>query len=519
MTLSMPRSPDYKVARVTPLVLICLLAIIHASHAQPTTNLPAFPGAEGFGASATGGRAGTVYHVTNLNATGPGSLADAVSQPNRTIVFNVGGYINLSSEVHVASNITIAGQTAPGGGIAIYGQPVSLSNSKNIIVRYVRFRQGINSNPHKSALMMSRSSDMILDHCSIEWGRWDTVDVGDGAQITLQNCIIGEGISPQRFGCLCQSDYVTFAHDLWISNHSRNPKAKGHTQYINNVLYNYGIGFVGGHSGADHYDDVINNYFIKGPSSGNTFVGEFAATDKVFQSGNYADLDRDGQLNGRIITSPEFVNATIVPTPFFQPTFPVTTDSAQNAFRQAVSTVGASLIRDSVDTRLINELSSLGTLGQVISDPAAGGGPSQITGGTASQDTDGDGLPDDWEFATGSNPNAADSNKLAPTGYTLLEEYLNWLAAPHAVLNQNAPIEIELHKCASGFTNASPVYAVANATNGQVTLQPDAHTAHFTPTPNFLGRATFTFTVTGNDRTSMTNTMGLLITKTNRPSP
>ncbi len=309
---------------------------------------------------------------------------------------------------------------------------------------------------------------------------------------------------------LAESDYVTFSHDLWISNHSRNPKAKGHVQYLDNILYNYGIGFVGGHSGADHFDDVINNYFIKGPSSGNTFIGEFAATDKIYQSGNYADLDRDGQLNGRLITAAEFVNVTIVPAPFFQPTFSVTLDAAESAYRQAVSTVGDSLVRDSVDARLIRELSSLGKLGQVISDPATVGGPGEIIGGTAPKDTDGDGMPDYWELATSSNPNLADNNQPAPAG-TLLEEYLNWLAGPHALVNQDSAIEIDLHTYTSGFTNASPAYTLSNPNNGQVALQSDAHTARFTPSPGYIGRAGFTFTVTASDHTAMTNSMSLLV--------
>jgi pectate lyase len=474
---------------------------------------PAFPGAQGFGATATGGRGGPVYHVTTLGDSGAGSLRDAASQPGRTIIFDVGGCINLSSELRVAGDTTIAGQTAPGGGIAIYGQPVSLSNAKNIILRHLRIRQGVNSNPKKSALMMSQSSGILLDHCSIEWGRWDTVDMGEGANITLQNCIIGEGISPQRFGCLCQSDYVTFSHDLWISNHSRNPKAKGHVQYIDNVLYNYGIGLVGGHSAADHFDDVINNYFIKGPSSGSSFTGEFTATDKVFQSGNFADLDRDGQLNGRPVAAGEFVNATIVPAPFFKPVFPVTVDDARSAVRIALSTVGASLLRDAVDTRLISELASFGASGKVISDPAEAGGPGQISGGEAPKDSDGDGLPDYWELATGSDPKVADSNKSAASGYTLLEEYLNWLAGPHAILAKDSALEIDLRSITAGFNDASPGFTVTNAFHGNVTLLPDGHTARFTPAPDFIGRAGFDFTVAGNDHTSMAGSFGLLVTK------
>src|SRR5690349_9766382 len=99
--------------------------------------LPAFPGAEGFGAAATGGRSASVYHVKNLNDSGAGSFRDAVSQPNRTVVFDTGGVINLSSQLVISSNVTILGQTAPGGGITVFGQGISLSNKSNVIVRYV----------------------------------------------------------------------------------------------------------------------------------------------------------------------------------------------------------------------------------------------------------------------------------------------------------------------------------------------------------------------------------------------
>jgi hypothetical protein len=129
--------------------------------------LPAFPGALGFGALATGGRGGTVYHVTNLNDSGAGSFRDAVSRGGRTVVFDVGGTIRLGSAVSVHSDVTIAGQTAPGDGIAVIGREVSFSNSHNDIVRYLRFRQGSLDPDHgKSTVNISGGSDMIFDHVS-----------------------------------------------------------------------------------------------------------------------------------------------------------------------------------------------------------------------------------------------------------------------------------------------------------------------------------------------------------------
>src|SRR6185503_5832823 len=102
----------------------------------------AFPGAQGFGKNATGARNGVVYHVTNLNDSGAGSFRDAVSAANRFVVFDVGGYIQLATAVSVKSNITIAGQTAPGGGIGFRGGEISFADQSNIIMRYIRIRPG-----------------------------------------------------------------------------------------------------------------------------------------------------------------------------------------------------------------------------------------------------------------------------------------------------------------------------------------------------------------------------------------
>ena len=395
--------------------------------------LPAFPGAEGFGAEVTGGRGGEVYHVTNLDDSGPGSFRDAVSRGPRVVVFDVGGYIELRSAVSVQSDLTIAGQTAPGDGIATKNYEVSFSGSHNVIVRYIRLRQGVTpGQDRKSAVNIFNGGDMIFDHVSIEWGRWDTVDMNQSSNITIQNSIIGEGVSPQMFGCLCQSDYVTLSHDLWISNQSRNPKAKGQSvQYISNVVYNWGVtGFVGGHSAADHSVDIINNYFIAGPNSNSSFVGDFASTDLVYQTGNYVDLDQDGQLNGGAVVETDFTDAgaTVVSAPSADPPVPVTGDSAQTAFQNLVSAVGASLHRDSVDTRLIGYLTSLGTQGQIISDPAEVGGFGTLQGGTPPDECAGDGIPDYWKLQYGLDPcTYAANGDFDGTGYTNIEKYINGL--------------------------------------------------------------------------------------------
>ena len=383
------------------------------STTRAAAQLPAFPGAEGFGALATGGRGGEVYHVTNLNDGGHGSFRDAVSHEHRIVVFDVGGYIGLASEVRVASNITIAGQTAPGEGVCFKYYNISFGPSHNIIVRFIRLRQGLTPGGEgKTAIGLRNCHNVMVDHVSIEWGRWDCIGFTESSDVTLQYCLIGEGIDPQRFGCLCESDNVTFSHNLWIDNQSRNPKAKGTVQYINNVVYNWGVcGYVGGHSAAVHFADLINNYFLKGPSSGDRFAGEFTETDHIFQSGNYVDLNRDSRLSGRLAGPGDFPGPTLIGSPTMKPPVPVTVDSAADAFKKVIAGAGDSLHRDAIDARLIQEVNSLGRKGAIIHDPAAVDGFGEIKGGPAIA------IP------------VADPNHVMPSGYTAIEEYLNAVTA------------------------------------------------------------------------------------------
>ncbi|HEY4786682.1 MAG TPA: pectate lyase [Bacteroidales bacterium] len=393
----------------------------------------AFPGAEGFGATSTGGRNGSVYHVVTLNDSGPGSFRDAVSQPNRTVVFDVAGVIKISSRVSVASQITIAGQTAPGEGITIYGTSVSFSGSNNVIVRYIRFHGSINMPRGGCVVIIDNADNVILDHCSITWGRWDNLHIKDSKNVTVQYCIDGEAIDPQRFGALLENPTnLTIHHCLWIDNQSRNPKAKAGIQFVNNVVYNWGgNGLVGGHSAALHYQDLIGNYFIAGPSSDSSFIGMFTATDNVYHRGNFVDYSKDGILNGIPVTDQNFTKAkaTLSPNPQNISQVPVKDESAEKAFRKVLESAGASIVRDTVDKRMISQLASLGKKGQIIRTEAAVGGQSDLKSGKTKKDTDGDGMPDEWEVAHKLNPkNPEDRNDhLGKDGYTNLEDYLNSL--------------------------------------------------------------------------------------------
>lgn len=408
-------------------IAAALMLCMGAAKAQ----LPAFPGAQGFGALATGGRGGEVYHVTNLQDSGYGSFRDAVSQPCRTIVFDTSGAIKIIAKIQAAPCLTIAGQTAPGDGITVYGNGVSFSG--NTIVRYLRFR-GSSAMPRGACTVVADNlQQIIFDHVSIQWGRWDNLHVKNSSHVTFQYCMIGEGIDPQRFGALLEGPVnVTVHHCLWINNQSRNPKAKAGIEYINNVVYNWGAnGLVGGHSAADHYQDVIGNYFIAGPQSTDKFIAMFSATDHVYHRGNYVDLNRNGRLDGREVNDTDFVAAaaTVMPAALQHAVIAVSIEPAADAYRTVQQQAGASLHRDAVDGRILSYLTSLGKTGIIVKTEAEAGGQPEAGKSVILRDTDRDGIPDVWEQKM--HLNASDSKdalQLAKDGYTWLEHYFNdWL--------------------------------------------------------------------------------------------
>ncbi|SEM45349.1 Pectate lyase [Chryseobacterium taichungense] len=391
----------------------------------------AFPGAEGFGRYASGGRGGTVYYVTNLNDTGAGSFRDAVSKSGRTVVFDVAGVIKINEKISAAPGITIAGQTAPGTGVTVYGNSVSFSG--NTIVRYMRFRGSIDMPKGACTVVADDLKDIIFDHVSIEWGRWDNLHVKNSSNITFQYCLIGEGIDPQRFGALLENPVdITVHHCLWTGNQSRNPKAKAKIEYINNVVYNWGkSAFVGGHSATDHYQDIVGNYFIAGPSSTGDFLSMFTATDHVYHRDNYVDLDKDGKVNGRLVTDEDFIRqkATLVKVPSVISRSNVKISAATDMWKVIMNEAGSSLKRDAVDQRIIGYFKSLGYKGQIFKTEADAGGQPKVKKQISKlKDTDADGIPNKWE--TKNNLNGKDSGDAAiisKTGYSNLENYINSL--------------------------------------------------------------------------------------------
>lgn len=414
------------------MTLILLLPLTSSLRAAP-----AFPGAQGFGANATGARGSgaSVYVVTNLNDSGAGSFRDAVSQPNRYVVFRVGGIIAITSRIVFSPNLTIAAHTAPGDGITVYGNGVSFSNANNIVVRYLRIRMGIGGDSGKDCVTIASGDNMMFDHLSTSWGRDETFSIsGTGSNITLQDCMIAMGLQTHSCGGLMETDGgVSLIRCLYIDNHTRNPKVKGKNEFVNCIVYNWGGGggYIEGDSAGLSEVNVINNYFINGPQTSIAAFSRGNANFNIYASNNFQDSNRNGALDGTVLSQASYGPVTWRTTPYAYPTVSGLL-TPQQAYSHVAANVGAiKPRRDRVDNRYVAELQSLGTLGQIPTNendaPISGPGP--IAGGTAPTDSDNDGMPNTWETANGTNPNVADHNgDVNGNGYPNLEDYLNSLA-------------------------------------------------------------------------------------------
>ncbi|HEU5396458.1 MAG TPA: autotransporter-associated beta strand repeat-containing protein, partial [Verrucomicrobiae bacterium] len=499
----------------------------------------AFPGALGVGANVTGGRGGTVYHVTTLADSGTGSFRDAVSHSHRIIVFDVGGYIHLNSAVSCSGDLTIAGQTAPGGGIGFYGGEISFSSRSNVICRYLRIRPGsLTSSTTDDALALADARTMIFDHCSFEFGPWNNVDAVSSSwqttpvtEVTFQNCLDADPIY-QQFGAHTESvsSTMSWVYSIFANSHNRNPLSKIDDNFVNNVLYNCDAGYTT-HTGTEFDHDLVNNYFVAGPASGSNFPWYQVDTNQTFYyTGNLYDGNSDGTLNGST-TAPvsyQLGNAVLPSSP--SPLSPVTTNipaySAATAFRYCVSQSGA-LPRDQLDNLVISQVKTLGNGATGTGAGTAGpdgslytsqtqtglgnSGYGVISGAIGPTDTDNDGMPDYWELAVGLNDqSASDATTIGASGYANIERYFNWLGDLHALTSTNTAVDVDLWQYTSGFTNVSPAYAVNNASNGVVSLT-NGHLAHFIPNTGFSGLASFQFSVTTPD-SSYTDTVAVLVT-------
>ena len=413
--------------------------------------LPAFPGAKGWGRFAEGGRFGKVYHVTNLNDSGAGSLRDAVSSPNRIIVFDVAGVIRISSRISFSNNLYVAGQTAPGEGITVYGDGVSFTGASNSIIRYMRFRMGAVGTKDKDCAGVSRGTNMIFDHCSFSWGQDETFSInsdgsGEMHSFTLSNCIFGQGLMLHSAGGLMQGDSITLYRNLYIDNNTRNNKVKGRNQYVNNVVYNCNNGayIMGGDSEGQSYCNVVGNLFINGPAGGGNAFSTGNTNFHCYLSDNIQDSNKDGKFNPTAVTNN--AGADVVTTPFAYPE--LETWKANTLLENLIPTVGASLpYRDLADCYMVDELMSLGTEGALISNEASLpiGAPDtwNMWKGNAKADSDGDGMPDEWEKANGTDPAKDDAMNVSSNGYVNIENYINSITADDCDFFLREPMRLE----------------------------------------------------------------------------
>lgn len=435
--------------------VLTLWSLAVASAAGAAAGLPAFPGAEGSGATTPGGRGGRVWLVTNLHDSGPGSLREACEAPGkRTVVFRVAGTIALRRPLVIREPfLTLAGQSAPGDGICLRDHPLQIA-THDVVVRYLRCRLGDESRQEADALdVVHGARRVVLDHCSATWSVDECLSLsGDVSEVTVQWCLIGQSLNQSAhrkgahgYGSLARANGpVTFHHNLWLHNNSRNPRlgdnyGRGGAPSFdvrNNVIYDFG-GTCTGLTQGKFTVNYVANYVRPGPSSkaktpitiGGPSELVFYLRDNVLEGDAALTADNTRWLEPVLIDGVRQVRW--VDTPF--PAAPVQTQPAAEAYARVLAEVGANRpVRDAEDARLIANVRQ--RTGRLINSQAEVGGWPRLRAGEAPIDTDGDGLPDAWESARGLNPRdardgAADRDG---DGYTNLEEYLQELARPTA---------------------------------------------------------------------------------------
>ena len=482
----------------------------------------AFPEALGFGAQVTGGRGGTVYHVTNLNDDGAGSFRDAVSQGNRIVVFDVGGIINIKTAVSIKSNITIAGQTAPGEGIAIHGGKLSTGKQSNIIIRYLRIRPGENTASEKDdALNLYDSKNVIVDHCSVELAPWNNFGgSSDNASyrvtgITVQNSLIANPIG-QQFGAHIESVDGTWAwyYNAFVNTHNRNPLDKINDVFVNNILYNFEAGYTT-HTSTHFNHDIVNNYFVYGPKGSNPWF-QVDKNQSIYASGNLIDTNKDGVLNGTASSIYYYQGAgEELSKPWSELTTSGPMLTAASAWRYVNSQSGV-LPYDDIDSLIWYQVGTLGKEGALVKSVGAMGiktnnGWGEVIAGKAATDSDKDGMPDYFEEALGYDKSKDDAMTKESDGYVRIEKYINWLGAMHATAAGGKSLDFDLRTITRGFKDVSPIYSVSAGENGSVELLNDGYTARFAPAAK--GLASFKYTVKGNDGTEYTGRVEVLVEK------
>jgi len=434
-----------------------LLAFAAASSVP--VELVAFPGAEGAGRLAAGGRGGRVIRVANLDDSGPGSLRAAIEAKGpRTIIFDVGGTIRLKKPLVIRNGqVTVAGQTAPGGGIAVRDRAFEIA-ADDVVVRYLRARLGDESRVESDAFTISRGRRIIVDHVSASWSVDETLSAGsdyekpedDLRDVTVQWSIISESLrksvhakGDHGYGSLlrgARGAKMSFHHNLWAHHAARMPRPGNYLppaqdsvgayyDFRSNLFYNWG----GSHSGYNADEgakqshaayNFVDNYYLRGPDSKKAVAfDERNPIARAWFAGNVMDgkmpSDPWSLVSGR--TDPGYRLAGPLAVG------PVERDPAPSAYGRVLAGAGASRVRDSVDARVVESVRS--RTGRHIDSQTEVGGWPELAPGSPWTDGDGDGMPDSWEAKHRLDPgDPSDGNSdRNGNGYTELEEWLNSL--------------------------------------------------------------------------------------------
>lgn len=490
ITSGLRRNAAFIMAGILSLSSVLLPMGTYAFAGERDVKMLAFATAEGGGRFASGGRGYDVYTVTTLEDYGqgetpiPGTLRYGIEETagnngGTIIVFHVGGTIQLKQTLTFSQrkNITIAGQTAPGDGITIAGYETNISDSENLIIRYIRFRTGAknvhNGGDSMDALWGRDNKTFIIDHCSFSWNTDETLSTYRGVDGTVQWCIISESLTVSGhskgrhgYGGIFGGDNVVFQYNLMANHTSRNPRLGGgfmgdpvkqetpnmaRVQISNSVLYNWGFNTCYG--GGYTYSNYINNYLKAGAGTRATVLnqvidaGESTKKGGFYVAGNLlegnARVSADNALGIKMSGATSGANKTeIVNTPYQAEGFDhITLVSAQDCYQPVLDRAGATYpYRDAVDARIVAE--TMNDTGRYINtEDEVGGYPAKATKRAADFDTDQDGIPDAWETAHGLDPNdPADSKTIDPSsGYAYVEEYFNGLVEAVEQADYQAP--------------------------------------------------------------------------------
>lgn len=440
------------------ITLVCVTLGAHPVTAEAHNRGPvAFPGAEGAGRMAVGGRGGQVLRVTNLEDTGRGSLRAAIEANGpRTVIFDIGGTIRLASPLTIRrGQITVAGQTAPGGGITLRDYPLVVA-ADDVIVRHIRSRLGDESGVESDAVSIERGRRIILDHVSASWSVDETLSVGSRYDppergiydVTVQWSIIAESLNgsghakgQHGYGSLVRGGHgarMTFHHNLWAAHRARMPRPGNYNsptvdpegprfEFRENVFHDWGGSHAGYNADTESLSAYafIGNVYIPGPdSTGRWAFEESNPLARAWFEGNAMDgqipdeqwsLVKDSNRPGyRMTARPEWA----------QPA----TGAPAEVEAAVLARAGAGPIRDAVDERIIGGVRARSM--RIIDSQSEVGGWPRLDGGTAWTDGDGDGMPDDWERANGLDPSDAGDGHADCNGdgWTNLEDWLNSLA-------------------------------------------------------------------------------------------